>query len=36
LGDIPINNADASFGHTLTGNYDISADIVSAQFNWKF
>lgn len=34
--DIPINNTDASFGHTLTGTYDVSADIFSAQFNWKF
>ena len=34
--DIPINNTDASFGHTLTGSYDVSADIFSAQYNWKF
>lgn len=36
--DAPINNSDATntFGHTLTGSYDISADIFSAQFNWKF
>ena len=34
--DIPINNTDASFGHTLTGTYHVSADIFSAQFNWKF
>lgn len=34
--DTPINNTDASFGHTLTGTYDISVDIFSAQYNWKF
>lgn len=36
--DAPINNSDATntFGHTLTGSYDISADIFSAQFNWDF
>jgi len=34
--DIAINNTDASFGHTLTGSYDVSVDIFSAQFNWKF
>lgn len=33
--DGPINNTDA-FGHTLTGNYESSADILSAQVNWKF
>ena len=33
--DGPINNTDA-FGHTLTGNYEASADILSAQVNWKF
>lgn len=35
--DIAINNSGtSSFGHTLTGTYDASADIFSAQFNWKF
>jgi long-chain fatty acid transport protein len=34
--DAPINNTDASFGHTLTGSYDVSADIFSAQYSWKF
>ena len=34
--DTPINNTDASFGHTLTGTYDISVDIFSAQYTWKF
>lgn len=34
--DIVINNTDASFSHTLTGSYDVSVDIFSAQFNWKF
>ena len=36
--DSPVNNSDATttFGHTLTGSYDISADIFSAQYNWKF
>lgn len=34
--DTPINNTDASFEHTLTGTYDISVDIFSAQYNWKF
>lgn len=34
--DIAINNTDASFGHTLTGSYDVSVDIFSAQLNWKF
>ena len=34
--DIVINNTDASFGHTLTGSYDVNVDIFSAQFNWKF
>jgi len=35
--DAAINNSStASFGHILTGTYDISADIFSAQFNWKF
>lgn len=34
--DTPINNTDASFGHTITGTYDISVDIFSAQYNWKF
>lgn len=34
--DIVINNTDASFGHTLTGSYDVSVNIFSAQFNWKF
>ena len=34
--DIVINNTDASFGHTLTGSYDVNVDLFSAQFNWKF
>ena len=34
--DIAINNTDASFGHTLTGSYEVSVDIFSAQFNWYF
>lgn len=34
--DIAINNTDPSFGHTLTGSYDVNVDIFSAQFNWKF
>lgn len=34
--DININNTDASFGHTLTGSYDVSVDLFSAQLNWKF
>lgn len=35
--DPAINNSGtSSFGHTLTGNYDVSADIFSAQYNWKF
>lgn len=34
--DVAVNNTDASFGHTLTGSYDVSVDILSAQFNWKF
>lgn len=34
--DVVINNTDASFGHTLTGSYDVNVDIFSAQFNWKF
>lgn len=34
--DIAINNTDASFGHTLTGSYEVSVDIFSAQFNWNF
>ena len=35
LDDTPINNTNV-FGHTLTGSYESSADILSAQFNWKF
>ena len=34
--DIVTDNTDASFGHTLTGSYDVSVDLFSAQFNWKF
>ncbi|MCW8986382.1 MAG: outer membrane protein transport protein, partial [Gammaproteobacteria bacterium] len=34
--DTAINNTDASFSHTLTGTYDISVDIFSAQYIWKF
>lgn len=34
--DIDVNNIDASFEHTLTGNYDVSVDLFSAQFNWAF
>ena len=34
--DIVINNTDASFGHTLSGSYNVDVDIFSAQFNWKF
>lgn len=34
--DTPINNTDASFKHTLTGTYAVSADIFSAQYSWKF
>lgn len=34
--NILINNTDASFGHTLTGSYDVDVDIFSAQLNWKF
>lgn len=34
--DTPINNTDASFGHTLAGSYDVSVDIFSAQYSWKF
>lgn len=34
--DIIIDNTDASFGHTLTGSYDVSVNIFSAQFNWDF
>lgn len=34
--DLNINNTDASFGHTLTGSYDVAVDIFSAQFNWNF
>jgi len=34
--DMNINNTDASFGHTLTGSYDVSVDIFSAQLNWNF
>ena len=36
VSDASINNTDASFGHTLKGDYDASVDIFSAQFNWKF
>ena len=34
--DMVINNTDASFGHTLTGSYDVSVDLFSAQLNWNF
>jgi len=34
--DVVINNTDASFGHTLAGSYDVTVDLFSAQFNWKF
>ena len=34
--DMNINNTDASFGHTLTGSYDVSVDLFSAQLNWNF
>ncbi len=34
--DININNTDDSFGHTLTGSYDVDVNIFSAQFNWNF
>ena len=34
--EIAINNEDPSFHHTLTGTYDVSVDIFSAQYNWKF
>ena len=35
--DAAINNSStASFGHTLAGNFDVSVDIFSAQYNWKF
>lgn len=34
--DVNINNTLPTIGHTLTGSYDVSVDIFSAQFNWKF
>jgi len=34
--DTPINNTDASFGHTVTGSYDEEVDILSVQGNFKF
>lgn len=36
VSDTDINNTDASFGHTVTGTYDASVDILSAQLNLKF
>lgn len=36
VSDTDINNTDASFGHTVTGTYDASVDILSAQLNFKF
>lgn len=34
--DARINNTDASFGYTLTGDYENSVDIVSAQVSYRF
>jgi len=34
--DMLINNTETSFEHTLTGSYDVSVDIFSAQLNWNF
>lgn len=34
--DAPINNTVPVVGHVITGSYDTSVDIFSAQFNWKF
>ena len=34
--DSAINNTVPVLGHTITGSYDISVDIFSAQFNWNF
>ncbi|MCW8855135.1 MAG: outer membrane protein transport protein [Gammaproteobacteria bacterium] len=34
--DTPINNTDASFGHTVTGTYEADVNILSAQANFKF
>ena len=34
--DMTINNTETSFDHTLTGSYDVSVDLFSAQLNWKF
>ncbi|MDH5484277.1 MAG: outer membrane protein transport protein [Gammaproteobacteria bacterium] len=31
-----IDNEDPSFGHTLTGSYDLAVDVLSAQVNMKF
>ena len=36
VSDTDINNTDASFGHTVTGTYDASVDILSAQLNMNF
>ncbi|MDX1592805.1 MAG: outer membrane protein transport protein [Gammaproteobacteria bacterium] len=34
--DSRIDNVDASFGYTLTGEYENSVDIVSAQLSYRF
>ncbi|HEY9050144.1 MAG TPA: outer membrane protein transport protein [Gammaproteobacteria bacterium] len=34
--DTDMDNTDASFGHTVTGTYEASVDILSAQLNMKF
>ena len=34
--DTPMNNTDASFGHTVTGTYEAEVDILSAQVNFNF
>lgn len=34
--DIAINNTLPVFEHKLIGSYDVSVNIFSAQFNWKF
>jgi long-chain fatty acid transport protein len=34
--DTPVNNTDASFGHTVTGSYEAEVDILSVQGNFKF
>lgn len=36
VGDTNMNNTDASFGHTVTGEYDAEVDIFSVQGNFKF